>query len=71
MSVWENRKGSTQFCLEGVGRRGQSRTAMGGEVGRREMGDESSRGQRDILREKRHLKLFSRESFEKHASKDS
>ena len=44
---------------------------MRGEVGRREMGDESSRGQRDILREKRHLKLFSRESFEKHASKDS
>ena len=71
MSVWENRKGSTQFCLEGVEGRGQRRTAMRGEVGRREMGDESSRGQRDILREKRHLKLFSRESFEKHASKDS
>lgn len=42
-----------------------------GEVGRREMGDESSREQRDILQGKRHLKLFSRESFEKHATKDS
>ena len=67
----ENREGRTQVCLEGAGRRGQIRTAKRGEVGRREMEDESSRGQRDNPRERRHLKLFPRESFEEHATKDS